>query len=181
MATNVIAKESNKIPRPEMATGAQKFSMRGAPLLSSGASYDALSSTDNLWLSLKVYSSGGENALHYHSQEDHAFVVLQGRATFHLGDGSTIEALPYEGVMLPKNTVYKFEAGEEENLVLLRIGGGQRKDLSNRKLQRHGAPAELAGTTFDADHSIKVGSDPKTGTPSEPIVPIPGKFFPKDF
>jgi mannose-6-phosphate isomerase-like protein (cupin superfamily) len=179
MAT-VIAKESNKKERPVMAAGAQKFSMRGVPLLAQGASYDALSSTDNLWLSVKVYSSGGENALHYHKQEDHAFVVLQGRATFHFDDGSTIEALPFEGVMLPRGTVYKFEAGEEENLVLLRIGGAQRNDLANRKLQQHGAPAELAGMTFDADHSIKVGSDPKTGTPSQPIIPIPGKFFPKD-
>ena len=180
MATNVIEKPSNKKPRPEMTSVPQKFSMRGKPLLSSGASYDALSSSENLWLSVKVYSSGGENALHYHSREDHAFVVLQGRATFYFDDGSTMEALPFEGVMLPRNAVYRFEAGEEENLVLLRIGGGQRSDLANRKLQQHGAPAELAGTTFDADHSIKVGSDPKTGTPSQPIIPIPGKFFPKD-
>jgi mannose-6-phosphate isomerase-like protein (cupin superfamily) len=181
MATNVvIPKESNKKPLPVMADSVQKFSMRGVPLLAQGASYDALASADNLWLSVKVYASGGENALHYHTQEDHAFVVLQGRATFYFADGSTFEALPFEGVMLPKGSVYRFEAGEEENLVLLRIGGAQRNNPENRRLQRHGAPAELAGTTFDADGSIKVGSAPKTGTPSLPIIPVPGKFFPKD-
>lgn len=180
MATNVVAKEAPKKAAPVMASGPSKFSMRGLPLLSQGASFDALASADNLWLSVKVYSSGGENALHQHRTEDHAFVVLQGRATFHFGDGSSCEAHPFEGVMLPKGALYKFEAGEEENLVLLRIGGAQRNDLANRVLQKHGVPAELAGNTFDADGSVKVGSDPKTGTPSQPIVPIPGKFFAKD-
>ena len=180
MATNVILKETAKTARPVMSSGPTKFSMRGMPLLSSGASFDALASADNLWLSIKVYSSGGENALHKHRTEDHAFVVLQGRATFHFGDGSSCEARQFEGIMLPKGTLYKFEADEAENLVLLRIGGAQRNDLANRLLQKHGVPAELAGNTFDADGSVKVGSDPKTGTPSQPIIPIPGKFFAKD-
>src|SRR5665213_337103 len=73
------------------ASGATKFSMRGLPLLSDGASFDALATADNLWLSVKVYSSGGENALHKHTVEDHAFVVLQGRGTFHFDDGSKSE------------------------------------------------------------------------------------------
>jgi hypothetical protein len=108
------------------------------------------------------------------------FVVLQGRATFYFGDGSSCEALPFEGVMLPKGTLYRFEAGEEENLVLLRIGGAQRKDPANRALQNHGSPVELKGTTFDEDGSTKDGRNPKTGTPSLPIIRAPGKFFPKD-
>lgn len=165
---------------PTMATGATKFSMRGLPLLTQGASFDPVSTADNLWLSVKVYASGGENALHAHKIEDHAFVVLQGRATFYFGDGSSCEAKAFEGVMLPKGTLYRFEAGEEENLVLLRIGGAQRKDLANRGLQSHGTPVELKGTTFDEDGSTKDGRNPKTGTPSLQIIRAVGKFFPND-
>ncbi len=175
-----------KTGRPEsahatLAEGPQKFTMRGLPQLSEGASYDHLASAENLWLSAKVYSSGGENALHAHMTEDHAFVVLQGKATFHFEDGSTCLALPFEGIMLPKGVMYRFEAGVEENLVLLRIGAAQRSDPANRQLQKHGSPLELKGKTFDADGALKDGRAAKTGTPSKPIVKIPGKFFPKDY
>lgn len=177
--TSVPTRHAADPAMAEMAPGAMKFSMRGMPLLTQGASYDGVAAADNLWLSIKVYASGGENALHAHQKEDHAFVVLQGRATFWFEDGSSCDALQFEGVMLPKGTKYRFEAGEEENLVLLRIGGGQRKDLANRLLQKNGNPAELKGSIFDADGSLKNGRDPKTGTPSLPIIKAPGQFFPK--
>ena len=160
-------------------TGATKFSMRGLPLLSEGASFDALATAENLWLSVKVYSSGGENALHIHPLEDHAFVVLQGRGTFHFGDGSTKEVVQYEGVMLPKGVAYRFEADERENLVLLRIGAAQRKTTGIAELQRHGTPIEFKDTAIDADGSRKDPKAEKTGTPSRPIVQIPGRFFPE--
>lgn len=177
--TSVPTRHAADPAMTEMAPGAMKFSMRGMPLLTQGASYDGVAAADNLWLSIKVYASGGENALHAHVKEDHAFVVLQGRATFWFEDGSSCDALQFEGVMLPKGVKYRFEAGEEENLVLLRIGGGQRKDLANRLLQKNGNPAELKGSIFDADGSLKNGRDPKTGTPSLPIIKAPGQFFPK--
>jgi mannose-6-phosphate isomerase-like protein (cupin superfamily) len=180
MAAAVVVREARKQIHPAIATTAEKFSLRGLPLLAQGASFDAVATADNLWLSVKVYASGGENALHQHSREDHAFLVLQGRAVFYFGDGSSCEALPFEGVMLPKGTPYRFEAGEEENLVLLRIGGAQRHDLDNRNLQRHGSPMELKGTTYDIDGTKKDARDPKTGTPALPIIPRPGEFFPKE-
>jgi mannose-6-phosphate isomerase-like protein (cupin superfamily) len=161
-------------------TGAAKFSMRGMPLLSQGASFDAVATAENLWLAIKVYSSGGENALHAHTVEDHAFVVLQGKATFFFKDGHSCEAKQYEGVMIPKGTLYRFQADEAENLVLLRIGAAQRKTQGIDKLQKHGSPMELKGTTYDEDGSEKDGTAAKTGTPSLPIIQIPGKFFPKD-
>lgn len=180
MSEQIAVRAAAEKTVPNMATGATKFSMRGLPLLVQGASFDPVATADNLWLSVKVYASGGENALHGHTVEDHAFVVLQGRATFYFGDGSSCEALAFEGVMLPKGALYRFEAGEEENLVLLRIGGAQRKDIANRNLQPHGSPVELKGTTFDADGSTKNGRDPKTGTPALPIIRSVGKFFPQD-
>ena len=39
-----------------------------------------------LWAHSKVYSKGGENALHSHDIEDHVFLVLQGEASFFFGD-----------------------------------------------------------------------------------------------
>ncbi len=60
--------------------------------------YDPLATAENLWISLKVYASGGENALHFHGGEEHAFIVLQGKATFTFGDGRT--AVQHGGSML---------------------------------------------------------------------------------
>ena len=156
------------------------FTMRGLPLLSSGASFDPLATAENLWLSVKVYSSGGENALHAHMAEDHAFVALQGRATFHFEDGSTQTIRQFEGVMLPKGVFYRFEAGEEENLVLMRIGAAQRKTKGFDSLARHGSPTEITSQTIDHDGSKKNARDAKTGTPAMPIIEIPGKFFAPD-
>ena len=54
-----------------------KFSMRGIPLLESGATMASLGSAPALWAHSKVYSTGGENTLHSHDIEDHCFLVLQ--------------------------------------------------------------------------------------------------------
>ncbi len=161
-------------------TGAKKFSMRGLPMLSQGTSFDALATAENLWLSVKAYASGGENSLHAHTREDHAFVVLQGKATFHFADGSHCEAQPFEGVMLPKNTLYRFQADEKENLVLLRIGAAQRQTAGIDQLQKHGSPMELKGTTLDDDGTPKVSRAGRAKTPNPPAIVIPGKFFPRE-
>ena len=65
--------------RMSRSTSAVLFSMRNLPLLEQGTTYDPLATAENLWMSIKVYASGGENALHAHGGEDHAFIVLQGR------------------------------------------------------------------------------------------------------
>ena len=100
------------------------FSMRNLPLLEQGTTYDPLATAENLWLSMKVYASGGENALHSHGGEDHAFIIMQGKATFTFGDGRTQVVGVHEGVMIPKDVEYKFTADEAENLVMMRVGGG---------------------------------------------------------
>ena len=59
--------------KPNVATDkAVLFSMRNTPLLQQGTTYDPLATAENLWVNLKVYASGGENALHSHGGEDHA-------------------------------------------------------------------------------------------------------------
>ncbi|MEW6632909.1 MAG: cupin domain-containing protein [Pseudomonadota bacterium] len=79
--------------------------------------------TPTLSIVLKAYASGGENTLHAHHNEDHAFIVLQGFATFY-GERDAVlgKVGRLEGIMIPQGALYRFEAGTEEPLVLLRVG-----------------------------------------------------------
>lgn len=164
--------------RPNVAVdSAVLFSMRNTPLLEQGTIYDPLATAENLWASIKVYASGGENALHAHGGEDHAFIVLQGKATFTFGDGRTSVVGVHEGVMIPRNVQYKFEADEAENLVLLRVGGGERKAKGLDNLTPFGTPRDVVGQTSFADGSVKVGHDPRNGETAKPRVYAKGRFF----
>src|SRR5208282_1680641 len=150
--------------RPNVAIEkAVLFSMRNLPLLEQGTTYDPLATAENLWINIKVYASGGENALHAHGGEDHAFIVLQGKATFTFGDGRTSVVGKYEGVMIPKNALYKFEAHKGENLVLLRVGGGARKVAGLDDLTPFGTPKDILQQTKFADGSVKEGTAVKNG------------------
>ena len=83
--------------------------------------------------------------LHAHGGEDHIFVVLQGQATFTFADGRTSIVRKHEGVMIPKNVEYKFEADEAENLVLMRVGGGERSVKGLADLTPFGTPKDVGG------------------------------------
>ena len=111
-----------------MATPATKqdrkasfFKMR-AQMLEQGRTNTLLARTDNMWATLKVYASGGENGLHMHPNEDHTFIVLQGSARYYDADGGHTEVRRHEGIMLPAGAYYWFEATSAEPLVLVRIG-----------------------------------------------------------
>ncbi len=126
---------------------------------------------------MKVYASGGENALHSHGGEDHAFIVMQGAATFTFEDGRTSYVKAFDGVMIPKNVKYKFHADEAENLVLLRVGGGARDKTGLDNLTRFGTPRDVNELTTFADGEIKVGNAPKNGESSKQRAYAQGKFF----
>jgi mannose-6-phosphate isomerase-like protein (cupin superfamily) len=160
--------------------GPALFSIRNLPLLEQGTSYDPLATAENLWVNVKVYASGGENALHAHAGEDHAFIVLQGMATFTFADGRTSIVRQYEGVMIPKNVQYRFEADETENLVLLRVGGGQRSVKGLDDLTPFGAPRDINKMTTFADGSPKVGNAVHNGESSKARVYAKGKYFAPD-
>jgi mannose-6-phosphate isomerase-like protein (cupin superfamily) len=167
--------------QPNVATDeAVLFSMRNVPLLEQGTIYDPLATAENLWVNIKVYASGGENALHSHGGEDHAFIVLQGKATFTFGDGRTSVVGKYEGVMIPKNALYKFEADQSENLVLLRVGGGVRKVAGLNDLTRFGTPKDVIQQTSFADGAVKEGDAVKNGETAKPRIYARGKFFAPD-
>jgi quercetin dioxygenase-like cupin family protein len=153
------------------------FSMRNLPLLEQGTTYDPLATAENLWAAVKVYASGGENALHSHGGEDHAFIVLQGKATFTFEDGATQVVSTHQGVMIPKNVQYKFEADEAENLILLRVGGGERAVKGLEQLTPFGTPKDVVQQTTFGDGSVKVGTLAKNGETAKKRVYAQGKFF----
>src|SRR6476620_3078435 len=93
-----------------------------AQLLDQGRSNTSLAETDNMWATLKVYASGGENGLHTHPHEDHMFVVMQGTARFFGPNDETVDLGKFQGIMLPAGAYYKFQSTSEEPLVLMRVG-----------------------------------------------------------
>jgi mannose-6-phosphate isomerase-like protein (cupin superfamily) len=93
-----------------------------AQLLKQGRTNTHLGATENLWATLKVYASGGENGLHTHTNQDHTFLVLQGSARFYDENGKTTDVNKHEGIMLPAGAYYWFEATSKEELILFRIG-----------------------------------------------------------
>jgi len=153
-----------------------RFSMRGLPLLKRGATMDLLGNGHHMWAHAKVYSTGGENALHKHETEDHLFFVLSGKAVFSFGDESSFEALPFEGVFLPKGTQYKFRADGGENLVLIRVGAAVLEHPEDLDDTFH-VPKELIKTRRAPDGKFADGSAKNNGAHSEPVEYLPGVHF----
>ena len=145
----------------ELSLGAEFFSLK-TPYLSEGRSNTLLARTDLLRLTVKVYAEGGENALHTHSKEDHAFIVLEGEATFHDIESNKTVVSQNQGVMLPAGAYYFFQSTGTTNLVLLRVS---------------------AGTGSGPGQGSRLGPDgnslPAFSKENNHVdgVPIPGKFF----
>ena len=115
------------------------FKMR-AQMLDQGRTNTALARTDNMWATLKVYASGGENALHTHPHEDHTFIVLQGSARYYDADGGHTDVGKHQGIMLPAGAYYWFEATSKEPLVLVRVGCRAGPQDASGRLNIHGEP-----------------------------------------
>ncbi len=93
-ATDQDARRSARADTKATAKKPSFFKMR-AQLLDQGRTNTALARTDNMWATLKVYASGGENGLHTHPHEDHTFIVLQGSARYY--DRLNIRGEPMPG------------------------------------------------------------------------------------
>lgn len=102
--------------------GVPSFFGLSADLPSVGRTDTPVASSSQMTVILKCYAAGGENTLHAHPNEDHVFLVLQGRANFRGPRGEERTVGPLEGVMLPHGTFYWFEAHGGEPLVMLRVG-----------------------------------------------------------
>lgn len=131
--------QATKQDRKPTAKKPSFFKMR-ARMLEQGRTNTALARTDNMWATLKVYASGGENGLHTHPNEDHTFIVLQGKARYYDADGGHTDVGKHEGIMLPAGAYYWFEAISEEPLVLVRIGCRVGSQNANGRLNIRGEP-----------------------------------------
>lgn len=144
----------------EAKPSAQVFSLQ-TPLLSVGRTTRFVARTDLMSVAIKVYAEGGENALHTHTKEDHAFVVLQGEATFFDQEGQATVVGRYEGISLPRGAYYWFKSTGNENLVLVRFGANAPGVIGDSRIDPEGRP--LPGDSLENKHIEGV--------------PIPGKFF----
>jgi mannose-6-phosphate isomerase-like protein (cupin superfamily) len=149
---------------------AQTFRLRTA-LLSEGRTHRVLASTGvpehAMNVAIKCYAEGGENMFHTHQGEDHTFIVLSGRAIFHLMDEGTKELGRNEGILLPGGAFYKFEAVPGEPLVLLRVGNQYK-------------PVEGSKEVVDSDRAAPDGSQLLGHSKANGHVdgvPIPGAFY----
>ena len=132
------------------APKASVFSLE-SPYLSAGRINIPLAETEDLWLSLKTNAEGGENAIHTHVKEDHAFVVLEGQVTFFDEQGNETVLEKYQGIMLPKGSYYRYLNTGGENLFLLRMGAGARGgQQGDSRLGPDGKP--LAGNAVENHH-----------------------------
>jgi mannose-6-phosphate isomerase-like protein (cupin superfamily) len=138
---------------------AQPFRFR-AQLLSQGHQDTVLAESDLMQIRIKVYAEGGENALHAHTDEDHAFFVLQGQARFYDRDGETLLAGKHQGILLPAGSYYWFQSCGDEPLVLARI-------------RAKGAPQEHPRLDAEGKPMLGKSQENKWVTP----MPIPGAFF----
>ena len=128
-----IAATNTKTPRA--------FSLK-AQMLDQGRTDTVLAATEDLSVRLKIYASGGENELHTHVDEDHVFILLQGSARFYGPENDTVDVKAYQGIMMPKGILYRFQAtSNKECLVMLRIGTPNfQKQGSNDRLAMDGKP-----------------------------------------
>ena len=143
----------------------QTFRLR-APRLAKGRQDTHLFTTDQLWAHLKVYAEGGENEPHQHPLEDHGFIVLDGEATFFDKDGKPSVLKKWQGIILPRGTVYRFQSSGKSDLVMLRIGAGSNLRAAGHGNERLDAAGKL--TTWSPAEEAKR------------LQPIPGKFFGDD-
>jgi len=129
-------------------------------LLSKGRSDYVLANTDLMTIRIKCYAQGGENSLHAHPAEDHAFVVLDGAARFVGKDGEIGVLEKNHGIMLPRGVYYRFESCGDTPLVLLRVGAARERPKVSR-VKPDGQP--IPGDSAENKH--------------EEGVPIEGHFY----
>ena len=141
----------------------QLFSLK-TPYMKQGRVTQLVAETPNMWIHTKVNAEGGENEIHKHMDEDHAFIVLEGRMSVFDENGGAIEVKQYQGVMIPKGAYYRYHNTGEGNLVVIRVGAGM-------KGQQQGG------------QEMRLGADGKplvSGTPenrNKPPIEMAGKFF----
>lgn len=126
---------------------AQVFSLK-TPYMQQGRVTQLVAETPNMWIHTKVNAEGGENEIHKHVDEDHAFIVLEGQMSVFDENGGEIEVKQYQGVMIPKGVYYRYLNTGESNLVVIRVGAGAKGQQQGGQEMRLGADGKpvVSGT-----------------------------------
>ncbi len=139
---------------------AEVFSLK-TPYLSKGRITSLVAETENLWVHAKINAEGGENALHAHTDEDHAFIVLEGEVTFFDEEGNGAVLKRHQGIMIPRGAYYRYHNTGPGNLMVVRVGAGKSSGGEGGRIDPRGRP--LYGDSVENKHV-------------EPVA-VPGKFF----
>jgi mannose-6-phosphate isomerase-like protein (cupin superfamily) len=152
------------------------FTVADAPVLSAGNVQRLLARAPSLWAHVKVYAEGGENGVHAHPLEDHLFFVLAGEATFIGPHDETQVVGPYEGMLVPRGTLYAFRSTGTRNLVMLRVGAPTDTTLlDDGDDGGAGGIPEVIQRRVKADGGAAPGLAPTNKSGAVPGVPVPGQ------
>ena len=78
--------------------------------------------TDSMMVFMQVLLQAGENSLHMHPNTDSFWWVVRGRAAFFTTDHEPLAELdPEQGVLIPRDYPYYFNAVGEDHLEILQI------------------------------------------------------------
>ena len=157
MPSSAVKEQQEEKPK------AYKFSLK-TPYMKQGRVTQLVAKTSNVWIHTKVNAEGGENSVHCHLDEDHSFVVLEGKMSVFDENGTEMFLEQYQGVMIPKGAYYRYLNTGDGNLVVLRIGSG----INAMPLGGDGMRVRPDGNPLPA-----YSTENKTLDPIE----IPGKFF----
>lgn len=143
MQTSATAAKLTSQDKPKT----QLFSLK-TPYMKQGRVTQLVAETANMWIHTKINAEGGENEIHKHMDEDHAFIVLEGQMSVFDENGGEIEVKQYQGVMIPKGAYYRYLNTGEGNLVVIRVGTGvkgQQQGGQEMRLGKDGKPL-VSGT-----------------------------------
>ena len=143
MQTSATAAKLKSQDKPKTA----KFSLK-TPYMKQGRVTQLVAETTNMWIHTKINAEGGENEIHKHLDEDHAFIVLEGQMSVFDENGGEIEVKQYQGVMIPKGAYYRYLNTGEGNLVVIRVGAGMKGQQQGGQEMRLGADGKplVSGT-----------------------------------
>ena len=143
MQTSATAAKLKTQEKPKTAL----FSLK-TPYMKQGRVTHLVAETTNMWIHTKINAEGGENEIHTHLDEDHAFIVLEGQMSVFDENGGEIEVKQYQGVMIPKGAYYRYLNTGEGNLVVIRVCAGikgQQQGGQEMRLGKDGKPL-VSGT-----------------------------------
>jgi mannose-6-phosphate isomerase-like protein (cupin superfamily) len=143
MQTSATAAKLTSQDKPKT----QLFSLK-TPYMKQGRVTQLVAETANMWIHTKINAEGGENEIHKHLDEDHAFIVLEGQMSVFDENGGEIEVKQHQGVMIPKGAYYRYLNTGEGNLVVIRVGAGvkgQQQGGQEMRLGTDGKPL-VSGT-----------------------------------